>query len=420
MKKAEIFFGWRVVAAVFVLATLGWGVGFYGPPIYLHTVQETRGWSLNVVSMAVTAHYLFGAIVVANLSKLYRQFGMSRVTKAGSAALAFGVAGWAFAEEPWQLYVATLVSGIGWATMGGAAVNAIIAPWFERTRPAALSSAYNGASIAGVIFSPLWVAAIGLLGFPRATVAVGLAMIVIIWILADVYYAKVPEQMGLVPDGVAPISPPVRPIEKSSPSKQLWRDRRFVTLAAGMSLSLFAQIGLLAHLFSLLVPALGEQLAGFAAGLATIAAIAGRTLVGWLIPAGADRRVFSGGNCILQIVGSLAFLFAAGGNVPLLLFGILLFGAGIGNNTSLPPLIAQAEFNKEEVSRVVPLIVAISQATYAFAPAALGFIRASGRHWSSISEAGPLVFICTAFIQAAAAAAFLSGRRQKSEARGNN
>ena len=62
---------------------------------------------------------------------------------------------------------------------------------------------------------------------------------------------------------------------------------------------------------------------------------------------------FIGGNCILQIMGSLVFLFAAGGNVPLLFLGILLFGAGIGNNTSLPPLIAQAEFNKADVSRVV-------------------------------------------------------------------
>jgi len=143
----------------------------------------------------VTAHYLFGAMVVANLPKLYRHFGVSRVTKAGSIALAVGVAGWAVAKEPWQLFAATLVSGVGWAAMGAAAVNAIIAPWFERTRPAALSSAYNGASIAGVVFSPLWVATIGLFGFPWATVAIGLAMIVIIWILADVYYAKVPEQM---------------------------------------------------------------------------------------------------------------------------------------------------------------------------------------------------------------------------------
>src|SRR5580692_10316380 len=131
--QTEIFYGWRVVAAVLVLAMFGWGVGFCGPPVYLHAIHETRGWSLNVVSIAVTVHFLFGAIVVANLPKLYRHFGVSRVTKVGSIALAVGVAGWALAKEPWQLFAATLLSGGGWATMGAAAVNAIIAPWFVRT-----------------------------------------------------------------------------------------------------------------------------------------------------------------------------------------------------------------------------------------------------------------------------------------------
>jgi hypothetical protein len=32
----EIFYGWRVVAAVFVLATFGWGVGFRGPHLPAH------------------------------------------------------------------------------------------------------------------------------------------------------------------------------------------------------------------------------------------------------------------------------------------------------------------------------------------------------------------------------------------------
>src|SRR6185437_17115771 len=89
------FYGWHVVAAVFVLATFGWGLGFYGPPVYLHAVHELRGWSLNVVSTAVTVHFLFGAVVIANLPRLYARFGLARVTKAGSLALAVGVTGWA-------------------------------------------------------------------------------------------------------------------------------------------------------------------------------------------------------------------------------------------------------------------------------------------------------------------------------------
>ena len=328
------FYGWHVVAAVFVLATFGWGLGFYGPPVYLHAVHELRGWSLNVVSTAVTVHFLFGAIVIANLPKLYRRFGVARVTKAGSLALAIGVTGWALAQEPWQLFVATLFSGGGWVTMGAAAVNAIVAPWFVRKRPAALASAYNGSSTGGVVFSPLWVAAIGLPGFPWAAIAIGLVVVATIWISADPYYSKTPESMGLHPDGDAPqavaTTLPVSPA-KPLPKTQVWKDWRLATLAAGMALGSFAQIGLLAHLFSLLVPALGAQLAGFAAGGATAAAILGRTWVGWLMPARADRRLFGCANYLVQILGSLAFLFAAGDTIPLLWLGVFLFGAGIGN-----------------------------------------------------------------------------------------
>ena len=79
--QTEIFYGWRVVAAVLVLAMFGWGVGFYGPPVYLHAIHETRGWSLDIVSIAVTVHFLFGAIVVVNLPRFHEQFGVPRVTK---------------------------------------------------------------------------------------------------------------------------------------------------------------------------------------------------------------------------------------------------------------------------------------------------------------------------------------------------
>lgn len=43
----------------------------------------------------------------------------------------------------------------------------------------------------------------------------------------------------------------------------LWRDLKFSTLAAGVSLGLFAQIGLLAHAFSIAVPVMGSAHAGF-------------------------------------------------------------------------------------------------------------------------------------------------------------
>ena len=56
--------------------------------------------------------------------------------------------------------------------------------------------------------------------------------------------------------GVAAV-PCTSPARGRCPGSLLWRDPKFLTLSAGMALGLFAQIGLIAHLFSLLVPALG-------------------------------------------------------------------------------------------------------------------------------------------------------------------
>jgi MFS family permease len=415
--KQSTFYGWRVVAASFVLAVFGWGLGFYGPPIYLHAVEEARGWPLALVSTAVTVHFLVGAVFTANLPQLYGRFGVPAITKAGAVSLAGGVVGWAVAEAPWQLLVATFFSGAGWIAMSAAAINAIIAPWFVRARPAALSTAYNGASVGGVVFSPLWVAAITFLGFPAAAATIGVVTAVTVWVLADTVFAKTPLDMGLTPDGGAPGAAVAAAASaaKPLPGRLLWRNAQFLTLAAGMALGLFAQIGLLAHLFSMLVPALGAQAAGLAMGGATAAAIAGRTLVGWLMPGSADRRLVAAASYVVQIVGVFALLAAGGETVVLVLLGVFLFGAGIGNATSLPPLIAQVEFAKEDVPRVVALIIAIAQATYAFAPAVFGLIRELTRETTG---AAPWLFGFSAIIQVMAIMVFLAPHRRRSPDRG--
>lgn len=396
------FYGWRVVGAAFVLAVFGWGIGFYGPPVYLHAVQQARGWPLWLLSGAVTVHFLVGAGVVANLPWLHRRFGIPAVTRAGATAAAAGVVGWAVAEEPWHLLLATVASGAGWVAMGAAAINAILQPWFVRRRPAALAMAYNGASVGGILFQPLWVLAIGGLGFPLAAALVGGVLVAAVWVMAGTVFARSPAAMGQVPDGEqGPVAqPPVLP-----PGWRPWSDRCFRTLAAAMALGLFAQIGLLAHLYSLLAAGIGATVAGFVMAAATAAAIAGRTAVGWLMPAGADRRIVAAVSYGVQMAGGLLLLAADGTAVALLVAGVLLVGAGIGNATSLPPLIAQAEFPGEQVGRVVALIVAVAQATYAFAPAVFGLLREAD------AAAAPLLFAAAVTVQAAAVVMLLAGRR---------
>lgn len=412
MTASPSFFGWTVLCATFVLAVFGWGVGFYGPPVFLHAVVQRTGWSVGPVSGAVTLHFLAGTLVVANLPRLYRRIGVARTTAGGAALLALGVAGWAVAQAPWQLYGAAVLSGMGWVTLGAAAVNALIAPWFVRRRPAALGMAYNGASVGGIVFSPLWVFLIAQAGFAQAALWIGVTMVAVIAVLSHKVFKVTPQQLGQAPDGDSSPDgePPYQSAIAAPPAPalaaKLRRDRAFVTLAAGMALGLFAQIGLIAHLLSLLAPLLGAQTAGLAMGLATASAIAGRSLVGWLMPPGADRRKIACVAYAVQIAGSLVLMLAAD-HAWAVWAGVVLFGSGIGNATSLPPLIAQTEFAREQASRVVPLIVALSQGAYAFAPAAFGALR------SLLQPSGlalPGFLAAAALLQAAAIVCFAVGR----------
>jgi hypothetical protein len=410
------FFGPWVVRASFVMALFGWGVGVYGPSIYLHNAVQRTGWPLTLVSAAVTLHYLFGALVVTRLPSLHQRHGVGPTAVAGAVCAALGMVGWSIAALPWQLFLSALLSGAGWVAMGAVAVNAAIAPWYVRARPMALAKAYNGASIGGVVFAPLLVLLTARWGFTAGACAIGLVMVAVMVLLSATIFNRTPAQLGQGPDGeaasaVAPGLAASQP--RGLPGRLLWRDARFRSLALGMAAGLFAQVGLLAHLFSVLVPVLGAQAAGLAMGFATACAIAGRMLVAHLLPAGANPRLAAALAYGVQLAGSLLLLGVDAQQTGWVLLGVALFGSGIGNAVSLPPLIAQVEFARQDVARVVALVVATGQAFYAFAPAVFGIVlSASAIGGPQLGVHTSAFFLAVAAVQVVAILSFLAGRRQ--------
>lgn len=371
--RTSNFFGKKVVVATFVMAIFGWGIGFYGPPIFMYTIIQKTGWSLSLCSTAVTVHFLAGALLVVKLPFFYKRVGIPVTTLFGVTILSLGVYGWSIATQPYQLFIAAIISGFGWVTMGAAAVNAIIAPWFVKKRPGALAKAYNGASVGGVIFPSIWVYMIGWFGFPNTAMGIGVISVAVISTLCFMVFRIRPEQIGQYSDGQ--FNEHNEP-EYSSHTIALpvWTNRQFLTLAMAMSLGLFAQIGLISQLFSMLVDHIGEENAGLAMGLATISAIVGRYFSTSLISRKINRRSVACISFSCQFAGCVSLMGIM--IYPALLWiGMTLFGMGIGNATSLPPIIAQSEFPRGQVHRVITLIVAISQSGYAFAPLLFGVAK---------------------------------------------
>src|SRR5881628_2504030 len=174
------FYGWTVVGATFVMAMFSFGLGFYGLTVYVASLQRLHGWSASTVSAPVTVYYVAGALLTAATSGLYERLGPRTVVIGGSIAMVSGVAALGIVARPWQLYPVFLVMSVGWGAMSGAAINIVLAPWWQRRRGLAVSIAFNGATLGGVIVVPALIAMIAAVGFRRATVAAAIVALIVL------------------------------------------------------------------------------------------------------------------------------------------------------------------------------------------------------------------------------------------------
>jgi MFS family permease len=329
------------------------------------------------------------------LPEAQQRFGVVRVTQLGIALLVFGIVGWSLARQVWELFLLALVSGAGWAATSGAAINSIVAPWFDDDRPKALSLAFNGASMGGLVFTPLWVSLIAELGFATAAAIVGTITVVLLWPLTARYLTPRPHVLGSAHSGARQGSS-AQPLSRA----ELLRSWRFLTISIAFAFGLFAQIGILAHSVTRLTPELGSNGAAWAVSLITGAAVVGRTVLGWML-GNRNPRIAASLNFLVQACGST--LLIIGHAAPTLLVGCVLFGLGVGNLISLPPLIIQREFRELDVGRVVALVTAINQTVFAFAPVALGALR-------DLQDDYSLPFAVAMLVQIAAALFVLCSR----------
>jgi MFS family permease len=401
-----VFFGWKIVFLAFGIAFFAFGIGFYSLSIYLVALHADHGWPIAFISLAITVYYVVGASLTVFVGDAFDRFGPRTVVSVAVGALGLGVLALPQLERPWQLFVAFGVMAVGWAATSGAAINTMVAPWFDRKRGLAVSIAMNGAAAGGVVLVPLWAALIAARGFATAAVVLVGGMMVLLLPLVARYLHRGPEVVGLGADGA--MAEPDHQARASRttpglPRGALLRSGRFWTISAPFALGLLAQVGFITHQVAYLTPRLGAERAALALSLTTLAAIVGRLLTGLVIDR-VDRRLATAGNLALQAVAVVVMIRWPAPSV--LYVACALFGLGVGNMTTFPGLVVQVEYPKKHFSRVVSLVVAINQFTFAFGPGLLGLIR----DWSgSYSAALALCVVC----EVVAAIVIVMGRRRR-------
>jgi len=385
--------GWRIVVVCFLLATFGWGLGFYGQSVYVAELQRARGWPASLISSGTTFFYLFGALLVVFVGEAVRKYGPRICLISGTLAMASAAVAIGAVREPWQLYLVDAVLAFGWAGTSLAMITNTISLWFDHKRGMAISLALNGASFGGIVGVPLLVMMISHIGFGSAMVATAGAMLVLLLPVILLVVGKPPDLHGWKAAKAKP---------QSSTEIRAWalRDVGFLTVTTAFALVLFAQVGFIVHLISFLDPVIGRERAAVAVAVLTAMAVIGRVLFSMVI----DRLN-------QRLAAALSFLSQAAAlcvvinlhNDYVLIAACAVFGFSVGNLITLPSLIVQQEFDSASFGVLISLNTAINQVTYAFGPGVVGALR----DWSG-GYSLPF-YLCIALEVAAAALIMVRG-----------
>jgi predicted MFS family arabinose efflux permease len=367
------YHGWRIVAVCFLVATFGWGFGFYGQSVYVAELHRLRGWPASLISSGTTFFYLFGALIVAFVNEAVRTFGPRNCLLGGLLALAGAAIMIGQATAPWQLYLADALLAFGWAGTSLAIITNTLGLWFDQKRGMAISLALNGASFGGIVGVPLLVVAIGHFGFSSAMIVAAATMLVLTIPVVLIFVGHPPAALGAMAATAALDAPSPAQIRASALS-----DIGFLSVSIAFALVLFAQVGFIVHLIAFLDPLIGRGQAATAVALLTAMAMAGRVLFSTVIDR-LNQRLASAISFASQAVALVIIINSR--NEMLLIGACALFGFSVGNLITLPSLIVQREFDPRAFGVLISLITAINQVTYAFGPGVIGLLRdASGSY----------------------------------------
>ncbi|HRO61476.1 MAG TPA: MFS transporter [Burkholderiaceae bacterium] len=400
MKPA--FYGWRIVAACMLLATVSWSLGIFGMGVYIYALTGSQGFSISTVSTAVTTAYAFSALLMVAVGRSIARWGPRSVVAAGVLAMAVAVALMPWCRHAWHVYSVFIMLGFGIACLSTNTVGSTLAPWFERLQGRAMSTAMLGASIGGMIGTPLWMGGIRLWGFQTtALLAAAVALAVVMPLAAFVLKAR-PQDVGQLPDGM-----PVGSRDAQPARAALWSlgdaiaTRQFRSHVVAFGIGLMVQVGFLSHHVPLAIPVLGAQGAAAAVFAAAVAAFAGRLLLARYADQLDVRKL--GAGVLLFAAAALAGMALIPGPWALMALSIS-YGLTVGNVTTLAPMIIRREFGPVSFGIVFGFAATLTQLAMSIGPTLFGVMR------DAFGSYGPALLLCGLLNVGAAAVVLWGGR----------
>lgn len=318
MADKQPFYGWKLVAVLFLLVFFNMGFPYYGGSVIngymIHEIpmsRSTLGLGFTLINLFVGLASMFVAISILKRGVRATFIIGAALTCVGSLFMAFD------ASKPWQYLIAFgVINGVGisFSTLFTAATA--VTRWFRRYRGRAMGIALSAPGFAGFAVSPFLDKMLRTAGGDwRAGWRIVAGASLISALLALVFVKETPQSLGQTVDGIPPE-------EQSRPSRtdtlttsypwtaaQAYRTSAYWLIAVGGVATTFPFFFFVAHwILRLRGAGIGSSSAAWAMSLFTIGTIAGHWLGGLLMDILNARLVFAIGLSIYFVGSYLAIV----------------------------------------------------------------------------------------------------------------
>lgn len=169
LPSARPYFGWRIVAALFLCTSSLIGVAMYSFIIFGAPLSAQFGWTRAETGTLVSAMWLAGPVALF-MAPLIERFGAWRLVFLGMAAQVAALAVVGLIGAFWQLYLLRILMGVGKVIVMTSA-PVIVAQWFQRRFATSMAIVWAGGAAGGIVMAPLTETLSSALGWRAAALA---------------------------------------------------------------------------------------------------------------------------------------------------------------------------------------------------------------------------------------------------------
>ncbi|GAA3828444.1 MFS transporter [Sphaerisporangium flaviroseum] len=364
---------WRIVAALAVTQTIGYGVLYYAFSVFLAPMQRDLHASGTQVAGAFTLAVLATALCAPLVGRWLDAHGGRGLMSAGAVLGTLAVLAWSRVENLAQLYAVFAAVGVASAMVLYEPAFAVVVDWFDAAkRPDALLVLTIVAGFASSIFLPLSGVLAEYFGWRQA-----LAVLAVLYGITAIPLHGLVVRRRLVPASQKAAT--VR--ERTRIARAAIRGRPFWLLATAFT-GHSAAVATIALLLITYLVHLGHRpvFAAAVAGLLGVLSVTGR-----LVTTRMQRRspvaVIAAAIFTLQALAAL-LLPLIGHSVAGAVGCVLLFGLGFGVATITQPQLLTARYGTTAYATMAGRIAFFSITAKATAPlGAVALAQAAGYGW---------------------------------------